>query len=325
MVSFGSQKGKRGRNYHGGGKQSNNGRDFRWKKKVGKRKREPMPLETADSTDFIPPQFLDDAHQDNNFEVGTPHKKKESKLSIKNRQREAKRRRREMHDKDRKESDEMILSAPHKFIWSKYEEWCGGKLSSAERKAEEWSSEQVYTIYEDEEKKIIDYVKDIVGPDYISQGGWKKSSKPGMACVVLASSALRAVHLAPSIYDGKPVGKLFSKHIKIEEQRAWIKQYCSKKLAPSAVGTSKRVQRLVEEDDMTLEHTVALILDFKRDNKDRNILDFPTCKDELFDLIFTHCRSRMNEGKMKMLLIAPNRSKQEEGDDNQQVDPSGEQ
>lgn len=55
--------------------------------------------------------------------------------------------------------------------------------------------------------------KDVVGQDYITQGEWKKRVKamPGVACITLASSALRAVQFGKSVDDERPVGKLFSK------------------------------------------------------------------------------------------------------------------
>lgn len=248
--------------------------------------------------------------------VGAEKKRKESAKTIKERQRDAKRRRREMHERERETSDEMIRTAPERFLWEKYVEWAGSRLSTAEKKAETWSKEQVRKIEERDDKYLIQCVKEVLGADYIAQGAWKSGAgaKPGVACIVLASSAVRAVELAKSVYDGRPVGKLFSKHIKIEVQREWLATCCAKGLAPSAAGTAKRLQRLVEEGDMTLGHTVALVIDFKRDNRERNILDFNTSRQELFDLLHNHARHLINEGKMTLLLLAPAKSEaQEEG------------
>eukprot|EP00177_Eucheuma_denticulatum_P004770 GFKZ01008666.1.p1 GENE.GFKZ01008666.1~~GFKZ01008666.1.p1 ORF type:complete len:334 (-),score=58.04 GFKZ01008666.1:1067-2068(-) len=247
-------------------------------------------------------------------EVPSKRKRAREKIaSKKERYRQAKRRRKEMHDEERRNTDSSVLDAPEEFLWQKYVEWVGEKMSNAEKKAEKWSKSQVYTLEETDELSLIEHVKEIVGPDYVSQGGFKKgkSAKPGVACIVLASSALRAVQLAKSVYDGQPVGKLFSKHIKIGTQREWLAMCCSKGLVPSAAGTAKRVQRLIEEGDMTLKHTVAILIDFKRDEKERNILDFETSKCELFDFLHQHARPLLNEGRMKLMLIAPRKPEQE--------------
>lgn len=290
------------------GDRMGNQSDHRWTKAVAKRKREHPSVHETDDT-------IEDNHTPVNGETspnvsnpsGGSKKKKESAQEIKQRQRNAKRRRREMHDFERMASDGMIRTKPDQFLWAKYVEWVGSKLSNAEKKAERWTKEQIHGIEEDTNKSLMESVKEVVGPDYISQGAWKKSAsaKPGIACIVLTSSALRAVELAKSVYDGRPVGKLFSKHIKIEEQQKWLATCCVKGLAPSAAGTAKRVQRLVEEGYMTLAHTVALIIDFKRDNRERNILDFNATKDELFEFLHDHARPFINEQKMKVLLLAP--------------------
>lgn len=252
------------------------------------------------------------------FQQEVPSKRKRVRERVnakKEKHRQAKRRRREMHDEERRNTDSLIRDAPEEFLWRKYVEWVGQKMSKAEKKAEKWSKIQVHTVEESDELSLIEHVKEIVGPDYVSQGGFKKgkTAKPGVACIVLASSAVRAVRLAKSVYDGQPVGKLFSKHIKIETQREWLATCCSKGLVPSAAGTAKRVQRLIEGEDMTLKHTVALIIDFKRDEKERNILDFETSKCELFDFLHEHARPLLNEGKMKLILIAPGNPGEEAG------------
>lgn len=322
MSSFRSSRGGRANKFRkrdgkkdvkGGG-----GGDYRWKKAAGKRKRERSSAhETGDSIQDDDFAFSTESELNvSSGDIGGGKKRKESTKAIKERQRNAKRRRREMHEHERETSDEMIRTAPEQFLWGNYTEWAGSRLSTAEKKAERWSKEQVQKIEERENKSLIEYVKEVLGADYIAQGAWKSgaTAKPGVACIVLASSAVRAVELAKSVYDGRPVGKLFSKHIKIEVQREWLATCCAKGLAPSAAGTAKRLQRLVEEGDMTLKHTVALIIDLKRDNRERNILDFNTSRHELFELLHNHARQLINEGKMKVLLLAPTKSElQREG------------
>ncbi|CDF38742.1 unnamed protein product [Chondrus crispus] len=300
MASFRSGRGGKNRSKPRGAGAGGGNVDFRWNKNRNKRSRYDANLhETGDS---IPDDNLGNATG-----VAATGRKKEKKESIKERQRNAKRRRREMHERDRQESDEMIRSSPAQFLWKRYLEWARDKLTSVEKKVDRWTQEHVVSVESRDDATLIQLVKEVVGHDYIAQGEWKKKQNalPGVACIALALSALRAVYLAKGVYDGKPVGKLFSKHIKIEVQQEWLRKCCKDGLAPSAAGTAKRVQRLIEEGAMTLKHTSVLVIDFHRDDKDRNILDFPTLKEELFDFLHNHARTLIAEGKMKIVLYAP--------------------
>lgn len=311
MGSFRSGRGGRGRGRGGrpgvrgerpGGA---SGGDFRWKKGNNKRKREDAQFH--ESGDSIPAEELGVSSGLIPVASGGGKADKEKNASIKARQRNAKKRRRQMHEQEREQSDEMIRSSPAKFLWEKYLEWECGKLTHVEKKVDKWTQEHVVSVEERPDTTLIQLVKEVVGPDYITQGEWKKRANavPGVACIALASSALRAVQLGKSVYDGRPVGKLFSKHIKIEVQHEWLKRCCKDGLAPSAAGTAKRVQRLIEEGAMTLKHTSALVVDFHRDEKLRNILDFPTSREELFDFLHKHARPLIAEGRMKVVLFAP--------------------
>lgn len=244
----------------------------------------------------------------------------EKRNAMRERQRNAKKRRREMHHNDRQVSDEMLRSAPHHFLWNKYVQWAAHRLTSVEKTAEKWLPEHVTSVTIRDDLRLIEQVKEQIGPDYITQGDWKKKkpATPGVACVVLAPSAVRAVHLAKEVYDGRPVGKLFSKHIKIDEQREWLRRCCDKSLAPSAAGTARRVQRLVEEGTMTLAHTSVLVIDFSRDIRLRNILDIDATRVELFQFIHSMVREIVAERRMKILLYVP--GKESSGNDDVQED-----
>lgn len=304
MGSFRSGRGGRGRG-RGSRPARGSGGDFRWKRGDNKRKREDAQFH--EGGDSIPEEQAGASSGAVPIVSSGSRAEKEKKASIKERQRNAKKRRRQMHERERELSDEMIRTSPARFLWEKYLEWAGDKLSSVEKKVDKWTQEHVVSVEERPDATLIQLVKEVVGPDYIAQGEWKKRANavPGVACIALASSAVRAVHLGKSLYDGRPVGKLFSKHIKIEVQNEWLKRCCKDGLAPSAAGTAKRVQRLVEEGAMTLKHTSALVVDLHRDEKLRNILDFPTSREELFDFLHTHARPFIAEGRMKVVVFAP--------------------
>lgn len=56
---------------------------------------------------------------------------------------------------------------------------------------------------------------------------------------------------------------------------------------------------------MTLKHTSALVVDFHRDEKLRNILDSRTSREELFDFLHKYARPLIAEGIMRAVLFAP--------------------
>lgn len=295
----GDNKRKRPRGGGGGGGRGRE--DFRWKK----RKQDVMGGDR--SGDAVDDDFavVEGASED---AAAPPKTEKEKSVARKKREKAAKQRRRVMHEEERVRCERMIREEPAELLWEKYIEWVGDKLSPVEAREEKWTDDHVICVEERPGVPLIQLIKETIGPDYVSQGEFKKgkTATPGVACIALASSAVRAVEIAKSMYDGKPVGKLFSKHIQITEQRKWLGICCSKALAPTAAGTAKRVHRLIEEGDMTLKHTVALVIDFKRDTKSRNIVDLNMVRDELFEFIHTHVRSLLSKKKIKLVLYASN-------------------
>lgn len=240
--------------------------------------------------------------------VSIPSKTKASaklqRREIRARQRTSKQRRRDHHERERREGDALVRSRPHTFLWEQYAAWAGDKLSAVERAAEQWTKDDVHVVTDDGESNLMEDVRRILGKDFVKNCGWKRGvGLPGIACIALGHGALRAVNLGRRVNDGRPVGKLFGKHIKIDEQRSWVESCCNKKLAPSAVGTAKRIQRLIEEERMTLKHTGALIVDMTRDVRMRNMLDMPCVREELFEFLHSHVRKEVATGRLKIILI----------------------
>ena len=286
-----------GYQYRPGMKRKNrgHGQDFRWKKAKLERRLE------KDEREMMSGDALENEVNPNDPVSASQEGKNEPISSVKRRQREAKRRRREQHEQEREQSDKLIREAPHKYLWSQYREWAGSMIS--DKDVEEWSEEQV-TVLEDDGGSLMPQVKAILGDDYVSRGGYEGGT-PGVAVIALAASAVNAVGLAKRMYDGCPVGKLFSKHVKIHEQKEWLRRACRKGLAPSAAGTSKRVQRLVEDGEMTFDHTVGLVIDMSRDMRLMNIVDMHSTKAELFELIHKQLVAIIASGKMKVILCIP--------------------
>lgn len=211
------------------------------------------------------------------------------------------------HEMEREHADVMIRTSPNEFLWSEYTKWMKMNGNDTDE-GQQWTPDQVHVVLDDGEESFIPHVKKIIGADYLSKHEFKKSKKsvPGVAIIALAVSAVRAVKLAPRFFDGQPVGKLFSKHIAIEEQKKRLIRSCRTGLAASAVGTAKRVDKLIEEGSMTLKHTKALILDFARDSRLRNMFDFPTTRNEVLQFLHSYGTKEM-QNEMKVILMIPDK------------------
>lgn len=209
------------------------------------------------------------------------------------------------HEMDRANADDMICTKPHEFLWKEYVRWTKEKDITMDEN-EPWSEDQVLVVTEDGEENFIPHVKEAIGAEYKSKTGFRKSKKavPGVAVIALAGSAKRAVRIAPRFYDGQSVGKLFGKHIQTEEQQQWLRRACRKGVIPTAAGTARRVHRLVEDGQMTLRHTLLIVLDFARDERLRNMFDFPPVRNEVLQFIHECGRERMRKG-MKVMLTIP--------------------
>ena len=276
-------------------KNGSKGEDFRWKKE--KKFKKNLNPDQFDATGDTIPQV--ESHVANQQTNG-----KEAISSVKRRQLEAKRKRREKHDDERTQANKLLRETPHEYLWQQYSEWAGKKAKGKSS----WTEDQVLSCVASEKESLLTQMKDLIGADYathFTKKSWKENAA-GVACIALSSAAGRAVALAPKIYDGRPVAKLFGKHIKTEEQKEWLR-VCREKIGvtPTAVGTAKRVQRLVEEKDLSLQATTVLLVDFVRDGRLKNILDMDATKDELFELIEKIVDPLIRKGSLKILLYVP--------------------
>ncbi|WFD18714.1 Protein cms1 [Malassezia caprae] len=90
------------------------------------------------------------------------------------------------------------------------------------------------------------------------------------------------------------VAKLFARHFKLEEQVSWLKS----QPAPIAVGTPHRVQALLEQRALRIEHLQAVLVDASwTDAKQRAVFDTPETRDALLALLA--------ESSVRVLLQKP--------------------
>ncbi|CAN0291735.1 unnamed protein product [Lampetra planeri] len=103
--------------------------------------------------------------------------------------------------------------------------------------------------------------------------------------IVVCSSALRALDVmrqAAAFKGDCRVAKLFSKHIKVEEQIASL----AKLPVHLAAGTPGRIKKILDLDGMTLDSLKYLVLDWNwRDQKLRRLIDIPEVKTDVLELL----------------------------------------
>lgn len=218
-----------------------------------------------------------------------------------------KEKRRRKFEEERTAADALMRSDPAALLWQQFCLWAGPeKLTALERDAEQWSSENVAFLPVVEaadggSAALIKAVKHAV-PDAYARAQEPRDGVPGVCVLLVAASGLRAAQLGRAMYDGKPVGKLFSKHISKDEQGKWLLGNGKKKAAPTAVGTARRLHLLCDEGSLSLASTAVFVIDMNRDKKLQNVLDMTATRDELCDFLNAHLRPLVKAGQIKILL-----------------------
>lgn len=221
-----------------------------------------------------------------------------------------KERKRRKYEELRQAADTEMRSSPASLLWRKYASWAGEKLSPLERDTEQWSSENVASLFVSCDKSTympcngatIAALK-AQYPHVYAKNTSVSDGTPSVSVLLLAPSGLRASQLAGSLFDGKSVGKLFSKHITQDSQAEWLRKHGTPKAARTAAGTARRVQLLCESGDLSLGACTAILLDMHRDVKMQNILDMTSTEGELFQLIHDFARPLIKSGQLRIFLV----------------------
>ncbi|TMW91079.1 hypothetical protein EJD97_014812 [Solanum chilense] len=124
---------------------------------------------------------------------------------------------------------------------------------------------------------------------------------PGQpAVLVISLSALRSCdflrELRPLTSECR-AAKLFSKHMKIEEQASTLKNRVN-----IASGTPSRIKRLIDVEALGLSRLAVIVLDMKTDAKGYSLLTLPQVRDEFWDLYRTYFHQRVLEGALRICL-----------------------
>jgi len=140
---------------------------------------------------------------------------------------------------------------------------------------------------------------------------WKKLVKkqltgsPGSPLiVVICSSGLRAANFIRAIpdfkIDGSKISKLFAKHLKVEDQVKFLEN----NRTHIGVGTPNRIQVLIENGALHLDHVKYVVLDWSwRDGKYQRLVDIKAVRSDLMTLLAKHLIAVVRTGRVKLALL----------------------
>lgn len=128
--------------------------------------------------------------------------------------------------------------------------------------------------------------------------------EPGNPSLVVVSlSAVRSleVHRALRPLTREcPAAKLFSKHIKIEEQVSFLKNRVN-----IACGTPSRIKKLIDMEALGLTRLKVIVLDMHTDVKGFSLFSLPQIRDEFWDLYRSYFHNPLVQGNIRVCLYGP--------------------
>lgn len=123
------------------------------------------------------------------------------------------------------------------------------------------------------------------------------------AILIISSSAMRSIELLRglrSLTKECHAVKLFSKHMKVEEQVSLLKNRVN-----IASGTPSRIKKLIDIEALGISRLAAIVLDMHADVKGYSLFTLPQIRDEFWDLYRTYFHQRLLHGDLKLCLFGP--------------------
>ncbi|CAL1404622.1 unnamed protein product [Linum trigynum] len=123
------------------------------------------------------------------------------------------------------------------------------------------------------------------------------------AVLFISASALRAIDLLRGVRlltKECHAAKLFSKHMKVEEQVTILKNRVN-----FASGTPSRIKKLIDIEAMGLSRLKVVVLDLQQDVKGYSLLSLPQVRGEFWDLYKSHIHPRVLQGDLRLCLFGP--------------------
>ncbi|XP_074291975.1 uncharacterized protein LOC141618797 [Silene latifolia] len=123
------------------------------------------------------------------------------------------------------------------------------------------------------------------------------------AVMVISASAIKSLEMLRGLRiltkECQAV-KLFSKHIKVDEQVAMLK-----KRVNIASGTPSRIKKLAEMEALGLSRLKVIVLDMHTDVKGYSLFTLPQVRDEFWDLYKCYFHQRLLQGDLRVCLYGP--------------------
>ncbi|KAJ1734318.1 hypothetical protein LPJ61_001139 [Coemansia biformis] len=195
-------------------------------------------------------------------------------------------------EKRRKKSAQRAPAAPGKFVvpqdtsdqaalWNKYMLKAHPGMTQLELGDVGLQAQHMYTA-EKEPEAGPTFLEDLARTAVSTGRGKNKVAFGAPQVLVICSSALRAVELVRRLrpVSRRPVAKLFSRHIKVDEQ----KQLLRGTAMDVAVGTPNRIRRLLGDGDLKVNRLRLVVVDCWQDSKMRVVLDMDDTRDDLFTI-----------------------------------------
>ncbi|XP_023527304.1 protein CMS1 [Cucurbita pepo subsp. pepo] len=159
-----------------------------------------------------------------------------------------------------------------------------------------------------DDKTLVKHIKEAFG------SSWKEvlckgkllegETAPGSpAVLIISTSAIRAIELLKgfrSLTQECHAVKLFSKHMKIEEQVELLKNRVN-----IASGTPSRIKKLIDIEALGLSRLAVIVLDIQPDVKGYSLFSLPQVRDEFWDLYKSYLHQRVVEGGLRICLFGP--------------------
>uniref|UniRef100_A0A5B7BHH7 Protein CMSS1 n=1 Tax=Davidia involucrata TaxID=16924 RepID=A0A5B7BHH7_DAVIN len=130
-----------------------------------------------------------------------------------------------------------------------------------------------------------------------------KNDPGNPALLIISLSALRSLELLRGL---RPLtgechaAKLFSKHMKIEDQVSFLKNRVN-----IASGTPNRIKKLIDMEALGLSRLAVIVLDMHTDVKGYSLFTLPQVRDEFWDLYKSYFHERLVQGDLRICLYGP--------------------
>ncbi|KAI3658952.1 hypothetical protein MP638_006328 [Amoeboaphelidium occidentale] len=146
--------------------------------------------------------------------------------------------------------------------------------------------------------EMKDFEDQVLPESFVTKGSLKEIIQEikEFDVLVISLNALRCIDLINKAKEVTQKGdlkaaKLFSRHMKIEEQKKLLGSMASSGKRGIAMGTPNRILKLFQESSEYFQSVKLIVIDGYVDDKNRSVIDLEDCRKDLYTLIKDHLRS----------------------------------